>query len=275
MNESPRTRPPARRVRTEAEWSDAPGAESDLPTTLTQQSGPLQSTSAPKKAGSQRRSTADSLPPKRDPFPFVVGGLISVLLVGIVAVVFLIGRLNSPNVSDVPTAGTVIGSLPGSASPPSRNPAGATAPALTQGSLLPGTVVPDEGKAHVTEGTPIAYKSYPPSSGTHYGTTADYGFTEQEVVEGKLVHSLEHGAVVLYYKPGLATDVIQKLRDAYTSLPPAKYGKVKLVITPYSKLTVPIEMAAWGYVQPFPQFEYDKIRAFYQAHVDKGPEDVP
>lgn len=135
--------------------------------------------------------------------------------------------------------------------------------------------MPEEGKDHVAEGSVITYKSSPPSSGTHYGSTAPYGLSDKEIAEGMLVHSLEHGVIVLYYKPGLPDKVLQDLRDAYSSLPPAKYGKVKLVITPYPKLQTPLVLAAWGRVLPFTEFNYDKVRAAYQALVDKGPEDVP
>jgi hypothetical protein len=59
-------------------------------------------------------------------------------------------------------------------------------------SILPGT--------HVPEGTPLAYDSNPPSSGSHYPRWADYEEYTAPVPDGYLVHAIEHGGVLLLYK---------------------------------------------------------------------------
>lgn len=161
--------------------------------------------------------------------------------------------------------------------PVANTGAGQPTTGASSGAALPGTAVPDEGAAHVADGTLTTYKSYPPSSGPHYGTTTPYGFSDKEIPEGNLVHDLEHGALVLYYKPDLPANVVQQLRDAFTKLPPAKYGKVKLVITPYSKIqsSAIMVLAGWNRVVPFTEYNFDKLSAAYQAIVDKGPEDIP
>lgn len=201
------------------------------------------------------------------------------LIAGIALVFFL---LQSSGIKPAANSGTI--PLATANTEGSRNAGANSSPTTTasqlstsssSGTPLPGTAVPEEGKDHVAEGSVITYKSSPPSSGTHNGSTAPYGFSDKEIAEGMLVHSLEHGAIVLYYKPGLPDKVLQDLRDVYSSLPPAKYGKVKLVITPYLKLQTPLVLAAWGRVLPFTEFNYNKVRAAYQALVDKGPEDVP
>lgn len=191
------------------------------------------------------------------------------VLVGVVIIILLLGN-NAPTGGSLPNSGSNVQN--GANKPVPNNPA--SQPSV-QTANLPGTPVPDEGKSHVSDGETITYKNYPPSSGSHYGTTADYGFSETEVAEGKLVHDLEHGAIVLYYKPDLPADVLNNLRQVYNKLPAAKYGKVKLVIMPYSKLQTPLAIAAWTRVQPFSEYNFEQIKAFYQALVDKGPEDVP
>ncbi|MBI5829466.1 MAG: DUF3105 domain-containing protein, partial [Chloroflexi bacterium] len=57
--------------------------------------------------------------------------------------------------------------------------------------------IPNEGEGHEADGTPLTFNHYPPSSGTHYGAPAAYGYYEQPVSEGYFVHSLEHGAVLV------------------------------------------------------------------------------
>lgn len=222
-----------------------------------------------------RSSLEQQLPLGHDPFPLIMGGLVGALLVGIGLVMYVISTRSDANIDissgNIPRPTTAANSTGAGDS----SNQGTLTDAAGTGTPLPGTAVPEEGKDHVEEGTPIVYKSYPPSSGTHYGSTAEYGFSEQEIPAGKLVHNLEHGAVVLYYKPDLPSSALQNLHDAYTRLPPAKYGEVKLVIAPDPKLRTPLAIASWGRVQPLSEFDFAAVSAFYTALVDKGPEDVP
>lgn len=139
--------------------------------------------------------------------------------------------------------------------------------------------VPIEGRDHVPAGQAIQYRSYPPASGTHYGVWADYGFYDREVPEGEWVHNLEHGAVVVLYKctggPTSCPDLVNQLKEVYATFPPGKYGKVKMVITPYTKMENPITLVAWGWRLRLDRFDRDRMLQFYRAHVDRGPEDVP
>jgi len=93
--------------------------------------------------------------------------------------------------------------------------------------------------------------------------------------EGEFVHSLEHGYVVLLYKPGTDADTLRQVQQLYTSLPVAKYGRVKVVVTPYDHMDAPITALAWDWKLPLQSFDRDAIQQFYKAHVDHGPEDLP
>lgn len=223
----------------------------------------------------QRRASS-YVPARRDPFPFIIGGLIGVLVVGIVLVLVLVtSTINTPAPSTVPQVGATQGaSTSGNVGNPIVLPT-RPLPAAGPGTPVLGTAVLDEGKTHVPDGTTITYKSYPPSSGSHYSKPASYGFSATEIPEGNLVHALEHGAIILYYQPGLPASTIQQIQAAYTTLPPAKYGTVKMVITPYAKLQTPVAVVGWARVLTLPSFDYNSISTFYQEWVDKGPEDVP
>lgn len=203
-----------------------------------------------------------------------MGGLIGMGVVGIMIIAFLL--LNKPGTSTPPVAqstNTATGTI--AVATMVQNPSGQqTMQALRPAEGL-GTPVPDEGNTHVDEGTAITYKTYPPSSGTHYGATAPYGFSDTQLAEGEFVHSMEHGSIVIYYKASVSADIKQKLKDAYTTLPAGKYGKVKLVITPYENMTTPLAIAAWDRLLLMNEFNYEEIQTFYSTWVDKGPEDVP
>ena len=139
-----------------------------------------------------------------------------------------------------------------------------------------GTAVPDEGAAHAPLKTVITYTTYPPSSGTHYPDTAPNGFSDVPIPEGYFVHSMEHGAVVLYYRPDISNQVKQQLKDLFNKLPPDKDGQVKLVVVPYTNgMTTPLAIAAWDRLLLMKDYNFEEIRAFYQNWVNKGPESVP
>lgn len=140
-----------------------------------------------------------------------------------------------------------------------------------------GMSVPSEGSAsHVPDGSPLTYKHYPPSSGHHYASPAPAGFSTKAISEGNWVHSLEHGYVVILYKPsagGTPTDA--QLRDIMATFPKEKHGSVKIVITPYDHMDSPITAVAWERQLSLDQFDRAQLLQFYQAYVDHGPEDVP
>ena len=115
-----------------------------------------------------------------------------------------------------------------------------------------------------------------PSSGDHYPTPAGYGVFTREIAGGNPVHTLEHGGIVVYYRPDLCQQAcVAQLQRAYSSAPKSqRYGVVKMVVTPWSDVDQVITMAAWGWVDPMDAPDVDRILAFYREHVDRGPEDA-
>ena len=101
---------------------------------------------------------------------------------------------------------------PASTQPPSRSvstpqPSSTAVPAQD-------IAVPDQGREHVDEGTPVTYKHVPPASGPHYPVTLQYGLYEQDVPEGYWIHNLEHGAIVILYKCSQpCPDLVKSLGD--------------------------------------------------------------
>ncbi|HET8628989.1 MAG TPA: DUF3105 domain-containing protein [Thermomicrobiales bacterium] len=149
--------------------------------------------------------------------------------------------------------------------------------------LMARTKVPDEGRTHVNEGTPIDYKLYPPASGPHFPSPQPAGVYRQEVAMGYWVHSLEHGYVVVLLKcPSGCDDLFNQFQDLYEhGLPKSQFGNVKLVVTPYSHAfsdpgkEAPITLVAWDHEEMLQTFDRAKILEFYNTFVDKGPEQIP
>ncbi|OGE32521.1 hypothetical protein A3C59_01470 [Candidatus Daviesbacteria bacterium RIFCSPHIGHO2_02_FULL_36_13] len=64
---------------------------------------------------------------------------------------------------------------------------------------LPGTKIEDLGREHINDISKIEYNSNPPTSGTHFPVWAKKGVYDRVISDGHLVHSLEHGYVVISY----------------------------------------------------------------------------
>ncbi|MBI2034934.1 MAG: DUF3105 domain-containing protein [Candidatus Levybacteria bacterium] len=63
----------------------------------------------------------------------------------------------------------------------------------------PGREVADLGRQHVTDISGVTYNSNPPTSGAHFGVWAKAGTYSGVFSDGYLIHSLEHGYVILSY----------------------------------------------------------------------------
>ena len=138
-----------------------------------------------------------------------------------------------------------------------------------------GRQVPIEGQDHVAVGTPIQYRGRPPSSGTHYGQTSGYGVFEREIEPGFWVHTLEHGGIVVLYRPDLCDAAcVAQLRDVYNSAPTSQHfpGVRKMAVIPYWDMDHKIAAVAWGWVDEMDEVDKARLLAFYNRHVDRGPE---
>ena len=127
---------------------------------------------------------------------------------------------------------------------------------------------------HITEGTPIAYASYPPTYGPHWPAPATWGFHSEVVPDERAVHNLEHGGVVASYN-NIPPASLAALQALLTTYPKDKYGEVKLLIRPYDKIAAgTIALTAWEWIDELPAYDEARVRRFLDAHLNKGPEDV-
>ncbi len=134
----------------------------------------------------------------------------------------------------------------------------------------------DFGNDHVSVGEPVDYPVYPPTSGTHWGQWAQPGVYQEPVPAEAFVHSMEHGYVVLLYNCG---DDCALTGDEFVafarSLPPSeKYGYPKIVISADEKIDTPYALLAWQHYMPLDAWDEAAVLNFYNATMDKGPEDA-
>jgi hypothetical protein len=140
---------------------------------------------------------------------------------------------------------------------------------VTQETVIPGS--------HVPEGTPITYTSNPPSSGPHYPVWANFQEFDRPVPDGYLVHSMEHGAVVLSYKCAecpLIAGGLRDVRDATPSDPACDPSlRVRVIVVPRPELDAAVAAAAWGFTYRADCVEATSLSAFVREHYAHAPED--
>lgn len=138
---------------------------------------------------------------------------------------------------------------------------------------------PVGGVRHVPEGTPIAYCSNPPSSGDHYPVWAAFQEYSAPVDWPYLVHSMEHGGVVLLYKcdpPGCPdiVDQLKKVRDNAAFDPQCTNGSKRIIIAPSTTIATKVAAAAWGKTYQAACVDMPSLEAFVRDNYAKGPENI-
>lgn len=117
--------------------------------------------------------------------------------------------------------------------------------------------VPEEQKALVeTDGG----GALPPVGGDHSPAVQNCGFYTEPVRDENAVHSLEHGAVWLAYRPDLDQSQVDRLRTIA-----AENGYV--LVSPYPDLAVPVVATAWGVQLQVDSVEDERVAPFLERYV--------
>lgn len=131
---------------------------------------------------------------------------------------------------------------------------------------------PSEGFQHLFQGTPIQYETSPPTSGTHYPNATQAGFYKKMPPYGNLVHSLEHGAVVIYYHPQkLSTPAKQSLKT-FVRAHDDQWSSVVVVPNSEPDPQFSYILTAWTKMLAMDQYEVEVVRAFLAQYLGRGPE---
>lgn len=140
-----------------------------------------------------------------------------------------------------------------------------------------GTPAADQGSQHIARGqTHEPYKSEMPTSGPHYSDSeapTTWGIHKTELPDETLIHNMEHGGVIIAYRPDLPKDQIQKIEQLFG--PPYSnnnFKPIKAIVIPRYKNKFPIEMGAWTYNLNLQKYDEKLLIAFYQQRLGKSPE---
>ena len=184
-------------------------------------------------AGSRRRTPA---PPVKKPFPWGVvatSAVLGLLLLGIIAY-----------------AATNQGS-------------GFVTALKRADATVPGVRVFDNEPRNHVPGT-VKYPQTPPVGGNHNALPQTCQVYSQPVANEHVVHSLEHGAVWITYRPDLPAAELSQLTKLVK-------GNDYRLLSPFPGLTSPITLQAWGRQIAAQNASDPKVEKFLNAYTS-GPQ---
>jgi hypothetical protein len=126
----------------------------------------------------------------------------------------------------------------------------------------------------------VDYPDNPPTQGRHYQVPADDGLYSEPPTDEELVHTLEHGRVIMWVKPGLPEEARQEIRALFDE------DDYQLVLVPRPKMPYDVAATAWNRepepggtgrtlsCENYDENVIDALRTFRDEHRSNGPEDV-
>ncbi len=110
----------------------------------------------------------------------------------------------------------------------------------------------------------VSYEQTPPVGGKHWDVWQNCGFYEEPVRNETAVHSMEHGAVWITYRPDLPQGQVERLREFAE-------GREFVLVSPYPRLPAPVMASAWGKQLELNSAEDERLERFVSAFV-QGPQ---
>jgi hypothetical protein len=140
--------------------------------------------------------------------------------------------------------------------------------------------VADAQWVHVAVGSAITWAHNPPTGGAHYPIWAAYRAYTTAVPRGYWVHNLEHGGIVLVYRPDAPAALAAQLGDAYQMIQNDPYcasaGLLtkRALLTPDPDLADPIAVAAANWALQGTCVDASAILGFVAAHRNMARENI-
>jgi hypothetical protein len=127
----------------------------------------------------------------------------------------------------------------------------------------------------------IRYRTNPPTDGKHYQVPAEDRAYDRAPPDSHLVHTLEHGRIVIWFKPTLPESARAALKGFYDE------DSYQIVLTPRRNMPHDVAASAWGRdpeplgtglllaCRRYNEKVFDALRTFRDEHRSNGPEPVP
>jgi Protein of unknown function (DUF3105) len=127
----------------------------------------------------------------------------------------------------------------------------------------------------------VDYDTNPPTTGRHYQIPAEDGAYSEAPTDEELVHGLEHGRVIIWFKPSLPEQDRANLKALYDE------DTYQMFLVPRRNMPYAVAATAWNGDPPpngrgqmllcneVTSEMWDALRAFRDEHRSRGPEPVP
>ena len=109
----------------------------------------------------------------------------------------------------------------------------------------------------------VTYPQTPPVGGAHSTIWQNCGVYSTPVRNEYAVHSLEHGAMWITYRPGLPASEIAKILDDVTAQPYA-------LVSPYPGLPSAVVASAWGVQLKLDSAADPRLKTFVNTYKSGG-----
>ena len=141
---------------------------------------------------------------------------------------------------------------------------------LTAGSCTYDTRADDTKPAPNNHTPPAGYEVDPPAGGNHAPAAAAGGLYDAEgqtpPPDPQLVHSLEHGFVVLWHRPDLSEEELADVRRVFDDHPE------DVIVVPRASLQGKVAATSWGRRLLCGEVEPDALSEFVDLYRNKSPE---
>ncbi len=127
---------------------------------------------------------------------------------------------------------------------------------------------PSAGNNHLPVGQRITYPTPFPTSGDHDARPLRAGFFDEPQWPERLVHSQEHGHIVIYYDQLEPAE--RETLEAWTSLYTGQWDGV--IATPMEGIGQRVVLVTWNRLLRLRKFDPASAAAFIDAYRGRGPE---
>ncbi len=133
---------------------------------------------------------------------------------------------------------------------------------------LPGVVKEANlGRTHVANGQTVPYGTATPTSGSHSASSARCGIFDQEIPAEFAVHSLEHGTVVIWYRPDVGDATVSALRQIVDGFDD------RVILSPNRRLDAPVVATAWTRIKSYDGADTE-LSDFIDTYRNRAPESL-
>ena len=117
----------------------------------------------------------------------------------------------------------------------------------------------------------VEYEQEPPVGGDHFPRWLACGVYDEPVPAEGAVHSMEHGAVWITYRPDLADAEVEQLAELTT------IDEEYVLVSPFEDLPAPVVASAWGLQVQVDGADDPRLRQFVETYAgeEQGGEPGP